>query len=313
MDGVAQKPVIVENESVKFSLQTAFMAKAKDYYQLTKFTLSFMVVFSCVIAYLLAPGVEMNIWKVLLLFIGGLCITGAANATNQIIERDSDGKMARTRKRPLPDGRMEVKEAVIFVIVLLSAGMLIMGLCFNGLSAWLSLISFILYGFVYTPWKKWNSLAVFAGAFPGALPPLIGWVAAAGMITGPLSYGGWVLFAIQFLWQFPHFWAIGWVAYDDYRKAGFKLLPSENGKNGYSAMQAVTYTAMLIPVGWFPYYFKMSGIISAVITMVLGLYLLYRAVNLYRFCDVKHARKLMFSSYIYLTVMQLALLADKIH
>lgn len=313
MSGVAQEPVMMEEDTIKFSWQVAVMAKARDYYQLTKFTLSFMVVFSCVIAYLLVPGVEVDIWKVLLLFIGGLCITGAANAVNQIIERDSDRKMARTRKRPLPDGRMEVREAAIFLSILLVAGLLIMGFCFNGLSALLSFLSFVLYGFVYTPWKKWNSLAVFAGAFPGALPPLIGWVAAAGVIAGPLSYGGWILFAIQFLWQFPHFWAIGWVAYDDYRKAGFKLLPSENGKNGYSAMQAVTYTAMLIPVGWFPYYFNISGIISAVIIMALGLYFLYRAVNLYRFCDVKHARKLMFSSYIYLTVMQLALLADKIH
>lgn len=313
MESMVQEGPMLNNDSGKLTLQMALMAKVRDYYQLTKFTLSFMVVFSCVIAYLLVPGAEISIWKVLLLFVGGLCVTGAANATNQIIERESDGKMARTRKRPLPDGRMEVKEATIFLLILLTTGLLIMGFFFNGLSAILSLISFILYSFVYTPWKKWNSLAVFAGAFPGALPPLIGWVAAAGVVTGPFSYGGWVLFAIQFLWQFPHFWAIGWVAYDDYRKAGFKLLPSENGKNGYSAMQAVTYTAILIPVGWFPYYFKMSGFISAVIIMALGLYFLYRAFNLYRFCDVKHARKLMFSSYIYLTVMQLALLADKVH
>jgi protoheme IX farnesyltransferase len=304
---------MIREDAIKWSWSYALVAKAKDYYQLMKFTLSFTVVFSCVIAYLLVPGLTAGFWKVLLLFAGGLCITGSANAINQIVERESDGLMARTRKRPLPDRRMEVKEAVIFAAVTLVGGLLLMGFCFNGLSAILSLISVVLYGFVYTPWKKWNSLAVFVGAFPGALPPLIGWVAATGTLAGPLSYGGWVLFAIQFLWQFPHFWAIGWVAYEDYRKAGFKLLPSNDGKNRYSAMQAVAYTVMLIPVGWLPYHFRMSGIISAIIIMALGLFFLYRAVDLYRFCDVKHARKLMFGSYIYLTVMQLALLADKIH
>jgi protoheme IX farnesyltransferase len=310
---MVQQQVMIKEDSIKLAWQAALAAKARDYYQLMKFTLSFTVVFSCVIAYLLAPLVEVSIWKVLLLFAGGLCITGAANAINQIMERGSDALMSRTKRRPLPDGRMEVREAVIFTAVSLGAGLLIMGLCFNWLSSVISLVSVILYGFVYTPWKKWNSLAVLVGAFPGALPPLIGWVAATGTLSGPYSYGGWVLFALQFLWQFPHFWAIGWVAYEDYKKAGFKLLPSTDGKNRYSAMQAVTYTLMLIPVGWLPYYFGMSGIVSAVIIFALGLFFLIRAVNLYRFCDVKHARKLMFGSYIYLTVMQLALLADKIH
>jgi protoheme IX farnesyltransferase len=304
---------MIRGNSIRLSWQDGLTAKVRDYYQLMKFTLSFMVVFSCVIAYLLAPLVVVSFWKVLLLFVGGLCITGAANAINQMMERESDGLMSRTKKRPLPDGRMEIREAVIFTAVTLTVGLLIMGFCFNWVSAAISLVSVVLYGFVYTPWKKWNSLAVFVGAFPGALPPLIGWVAATGAITGGLSYGGWVLFAIQFLWQFPHFWAIGWVAYDDYRKAGFKLLPSGDGKNRFSAIQAVTYTVMLIPVGWLPYYFRMSGIVSAIIIMAIGLFFVYRAVDLFRFCDVKHARKLMFGSYIYLTVMQLALLADKIH
>lgn len=304
---------MIREDAIKLSWSYAIVAKAKDYYQLMKFTLSFTVVFSCVIAYLLVPGLVVDFWKVLLLFVGGLLITGASNGINQIIERKSDALMARTRKRPLPDGRMEVKEAAIFVVVTLTAGLLIMGFVFNGLSALVSLVSVILYGFVYTPWKKWNSLSVFVGAFPGALPPLIGWIAAVGTLTGPISYGGWALFAIQFLWQFPHFWAIGWVAYEDYKKAGFKLLPSDDGKNRFSAMQAVTYTIMLLPVGWLPYYLGISGLVSGIIVMALGLFFLYRAIDLYRFCDVKHARKLMFGSYIYLTFMQLALLADKVH
>lgn len=293
---------------MKWSWQVALAEKAKDYYQLMKFTLSFTVVFSCVIAYLLVPGLEVRFWNVLLLFAGGLCVTGAANAINQIMERDSDAIMSRTKNRPLPAGRMRITEAVIVCVILLIGGLLIMGLVFNWLSAVISLVSVILYGFVYTPWKKWNSLAVFVGAFPGAFPPLIGWVAGAGI----LNYGGWILFAIQFLWQFPHFWAIGWVAYEDYKKAGFKLLPSTEGQDGFSAMQAVAYTAMLIPVGWLPFYYNISGIVSAVIILLMNVYFLFRAVELYRYRDVAHARKLMFGSYFYFVIVQLALLADKV-
>ncbi len=286
--------------------------KLKDYYQLTKFTLSFTVVFSCVIGYLLVPGLEVHLWKVLLLFVCGFCITGTANAVNQIIERESDAKMSRTKNRPLASGRMSVAEAVIFVCIFCSAGLFLIGYYFNWLSALVSLVSFLLYGFLYTPWKKWNSFAVFIGAFPGGFPPLIGWVAGAGVITGHMAIGGWILFAIQFLWQFPHFWAIGWVAYDDYEKAGFKLLPSSEGKDGFSALQAIAYTVMLIPVGFLPYAYGMSGMVSAVIVLLMNVFLLYRAVELYRYRDINHARKLMFGAYIYFVVVQLALLADKV-
>ena len=299
---------MIQEGSMKWSKPVTLVQKGKDYYQLMKFTLSFTVVFSCVIAYLLVPGLEVRFWKVLLLFVGGLCVTGAANGINQIMERDSDAKMSRTKSRPLPDGRMSVQEAIVACVVLLTGGLLIMGMVFNWLSAAISLCSVILYGFVYTPWKKWNSLAVFIGAFPGAFPPLIGWVAGSGL----LNYGAWILFGIQFLWQFPHFWAIGWVAYEDYKKAGFKLLPSRDGKNGFSAMQAVAYTAMLIPVGWLPYYYNISGLVSAVILLLANVYFLFRAVELYRFRDVDHARKLMFGSYFYFVIVQLALLADKV-
>ncbi len=293
----------------KWTRLAVVVEKARDYYQLMKFTLSFTVVFSCVIAYLLVPGLDVRFWKVLLLFVGGLGITGAANATNQVIEQESDGVMSRTKRRPLPDGRMSRTEALLFAGFLLLSGLLIMGLVFNWISAAISLFSYLLYAFVYTPWKKWNSLAVFVGAFPGAFPPLIGWVAGAGL---NYMYGAWILFAIQFLWQFPHFWAIGWVAYEDYRKAGFKLLPSTEGKDGFSALQAVAYTVMLIPVGWLPYYFHISGFISAIIVLLANVYLLFRAVELYRYRDVNHARKLMFSAYFYFVVVQLALLADKV-
>ncbi|MHB1920752.1 MAG: heme o synthase [Chitinophagaceae bacterium] len=285
-----------------------FASKAKDYFQLTKFTLSFMVVFSSVVGYLMVPAIEVSIGKVLLLFIGGMFITGSANAINQIMERDSDRLMARTAKRPLPAGRMKVPEASWVALIFGLCGLGILAFWFNFLSAGISLLSIVLYGFVYTPWKKWNSVAVLVGAIPGALPPLIGWVAGA----GKLSAGGWSLFIIQFLWQFPHFWAIAWVAYEDYKKAGFKLLPSGEGKNRFTAFQAVIYTLILIPVGLLPYYFHLCGMIGAGIVLVMSVFFLFRAIDLYRKCDLKSARRLMFGSYIYLTVIQLAMLADKV-
>ncbi|HEY8915966.1 MAG TPA: heme o synthase [Chitinophaga sp.] len=290
------------------SLSYAVASKAKDYFQLMKFNLTFMVVFSCVVGYLLVPGVEFNLVKVLLLFAGGLLVSGSANTINQVWEKNTDKLMARTANRPLPAGRLSETEASVVAVVTGLAGIGIMAYSFNWLSAVLSLISLVLYGFVYTPWKKWNSLAVLVGAIPGALPPLIGWAAGANQ----LSEGGWSLFAIQFLWQFPHFWAIAWIAHQDYTKAGFKLLPAAGGPNKMTALQSATYALLLIPAGLAPYLLKISGSISAIICILAGIFYLYRAVTLYRKCDVPAARKLMFGSYIYLVIVQLALLADKV-
>lgn len=273
-----------------------------------KFTLTFLVVFSCVVSYLLVPGVEFTLVEVLLLFLGGILVSGSGSIVNQIIERDSDKLMARTANRPLPAGRVSVTEASILAFITGIAGILVMGLVFNWLSAGLSLLSLVLYGFVYTPWKKWNSFAVFIGAIPGALPPLIGWVAGA----GEFSEGGWAMFAIQFLWQFPHFWAIAWVAHNDYTKAGFKLLPAGTGPSRYIAIQSTLYTLLLIPAGVAPYFLKLSGAIGAVVTILAGLFYLYRAVMLVKNADVPSARRLMFGSYIYLAVTFLAILADKL-
>ena len=228
---------MIQENSIKLSASYLIAGKVKDYYQLTKFTLSFMVVFSCVVGYLMVPGVPFDLGKVLLLFIGGLCITGSANAINQIMERDTDALMARTAKRPLPDGRMKVWEAALFAFITGLIGLGILVVAFNTLCALISLISILLYGFIYTPWKKWNSIAVLVGAIPGALPPLIGWAAGA----NALSVGGWSLFVIQFLWQFPHFWAIAWIAFEDYKKAGFKLLPT--GLSGPLGALGVPLTA----------------------------------------------------------------------
>ena len=298
----------MQENSIKLSLSYAVASKARDYFQLMKFNLTFMVVFSSVWGYLLVPEVGFSLVKVLFLFAGGLLVSGSANTINQILEKNTDKLMARTANRPLPTGRLSETEAAVVAVITGAGGIAIMALAFNWLSAVLSLISLILYGFVYTPWKKWNSLAVLVGAIPGALPPLIGWAAGADQ----LSEGGWALFAIQFLWQFPHFWAIAWIAHQDYTKAGFKLLPAAGGPNKMTALQAATYALLLIPAGIAPYLLRLTGSVSAVICILAGVFYLYRAVTLYRKLDVPAARKLMFGSYIYLTVVQLALLADKV-
>jgi heme o synthase len=286
-------------------------SKAKDYFQLTKFTLSFTVVFSCVVSYLLAPNVLLkgDTWlMVILLFAGGLLVTGSANAINQTVEKDTDAMMKRTSKRPIAEGRMSVNEGWAFAIITGAIGILIMAYYFNWMAAAISLFSLFLYAFVYTPLKKVNSISVLVGAVPGALPCLIGWVAG----TNEMSAGGWVLFAIQFIWQFPHFWAIAWVAHNDYSTAGFKLLPSKAGPTRFTAIQSLTYSLLMLPIGVLPYLAGISGLVSLGILLIANLFMVFQCARLYREMDVKAARRVMFSSYIYLPVVLLAMLADKI-
>jgi protoheme IX farnesyltransferase len=282
--------------------------KFRDYYQLVKFTLSFTVVFSCVICYLLAPGISFDLLSVLLLFVAGMLITGSANAINQVVEKDTDALMKRTSSRPVAAGRMSADEGWTFALVAGVIGVSMMGYYFNWLSAGISAFSLFLYAFVYTPLKKQHSIAVLVGGIPGALPCLIGWVAA----TGTLSLGGWILFGIQFFWQFPHFWAIAWVAYNDYSKAGFKLLPDKGGPTKYAAIQAILYSVILVPLGILPFFSGMSGWISLAIVALANLFMIWQCGRLYREMDVKAARRVMFSSYIYLPVVLLALWADKV-
>jgi protoheme IX farnesyltransferase len=284
-------------------------SKVKDYFQLIKFTLSFMVVFSCVVCYLLAPNIKFDLVSVLLLFMAGMLIAGSANAINQVVEKDTDALMKRTASRPVASGRMTANEAFVFAIITGIIGVMIMWYWFNFASAMIGLFSFFLYAFIYTPLKKINSVSVLVGAFPGALPCLIGWVAG----TNEFSMGGWVLFGIQFLWQFPHFWAIAWVAHKDYSKAGFKLLPSEKGPTKFTAAQTVIYSMLMIPVGMLPYYFKISGVTSMWIVLVCNLGMVLVSVMLFIKMDVAAAKKVMFSSYFYLMIVLLSLLFDKVH
>jgi heme o synthase len=287
-------------------------SKIKDYLKLIKPALSIMVVFSSVLAYLLVPHIESKyvnpLQMTLLLAIGGLLVTGSANTINQIVEKDTDAMMKRTASRPVAAGRMSVAEAWIFAVITGIAGIFILGYFFNWTSAGLASFSLFLYAFIYTPLKKVNAVAVLVGAFPGALPCLIGW--AAGDET--LGAGGWVLFVLQFLWQFPHFWAICWIAYKDYSTAGFKLLPSEKGPTKFTALQTVIYSLLLLPIGVVPYLIGMSGMVSLIIVALANLFMVWQCVRLYREMDVKAARRVMFSSYIYLPVVLFALLGDKL-
>ncbi len=315
------------SESTSFSLA----AKVKDYFQLIKFSLSFTVVFSCVICYLLAPNlIEYNGWMIVTLFIAGMLVTGSANAINQAVEKDTDALMKRTANRPVASGRMSQREAYTFALVAGTLGVFMMGWFFKGdnnqfnwNASLLSAFSLFLYAFIYTPLKKINSIAVLVGAFPGALPCLIGWVAATNMIDpfGTLvvngkeysNMGGWILFAIQFIWQFPHFWAIAWVAHGDYSKAGFKLLPSDKGPTKFTAIQTIMYSVLMIPIGILPYYFGLSGQFSMWVLVACNIAMVIQSIRLYHEMDVKAARRVMFSSYIYLPIVLLALLLDKMH
>jgi protoheme IX farnesyltransferase len=276
---------------------------------LVKFNLSFMVVFSEVVSYLLAPRVTgFDLQAIILLFVGGMLVTGSANAINKALEKDTYAMMKRTAGRPVAAGRMTVAEAMSFAIICGLAGVMLLW-HFNFLTAALSLFSLFFYAFIYTPLKKVSSVAVLAGAIPGAMPCLIGWAAG----NDSLSAGGWILFALQFFWQFPHFWAIAWIAHKDYSAAGFKLLPSGDGQTKYSALQAVIYSLVLLPVGVMPYFSGMSGVVSLFVVLIANLFMIGTCVRLYLNMTSNAARRVMFGSYIYLPVVLLALLIDKVH
>jgi heme o synthase len=293
------------------------MKKIKDYLLLIKPSLSIMVVFSSIMSFALTKGSEnyVDFWRMIfLLFAGGMLVTGSANAINQVVEKDTDAQMKRTAKRPVASGRMSVTEGWIFSIITGAAGVFILGYFFNWLTGGLAAFSLFLYAFIYTPLKKVNSIAVLAGAVPGALPCLIGWAAG----DNALTLGGWILFAFQFFWQFPHFWAIAWVAHRDYSSVGFKLLPAEEGPTKFTALQTVLYSLLLVPVTLAPYYTgicsydDIAGLISVGLVILANAFMIMRCMVLYKKMDVGSARKVMFGSYLYLPVVMLAWLLSKI-
>ena len=305
--------MMLRQEPVKMKWHLVALTRVRDYNQLLKPNLSGMVVFSSVIGYLMAPQIhfvwnDFGLWqRIITLFLGGMMVTGGANTINQILERDSDQLMQRTRLRPMPDGRMEPLEAWIFAALTGIGGAALLAYYFNPLAGLLSFFSLLLYAFAYTPMKKVHPIAVLIGAIPGALPPLIGWVAA----TGSLSYGGWLLFAFQFFWQFPHFWAIAWVAYEDYSRAGIRMLPTRERESRFTGIQCMAYSLVLIPLPILPRMIGLTGNIGMFISIFCGLLYFAASVAFYLKNDHKSARRVMFASFIYLPTLLLAMVCDK--
>jgi len=279
-----------------------------DLKQVTKFGLSVSVVFSSIAGYLLAVETP-HIPTLILLAIGGYCMVGASNVFNQIIEKEPDKLMKRTQNRPLPAGRMTVTTALIIGILLAILGIAIL-YTINPKTAMFAAISIFLYVSVYTPLKPVTPFAVFAGAIPGAIPFMLGWVAATGMFA--IEPG--ILFLIQFFWQFPHFWAIGWLQYDEYKKAGFNLMPTGE-KNRKATSQILLYTVWMLLVSVFPV-LKITGSlylspVAAIIIFLLGLVMLYYGIELHKKQTDKIARKLMLASVFYITLIQVIYVVDK--
>ena len=281
--------------------------KTGAYVKLLKMRLTLLVSFSAAFGYLLT-GHSWYSSQFVLFMIGGFLVIAASNIINQIWEKDTDALMSRTHQRPLVTGVVSVNEAIIFTLLLAAAGLGIFVFWFSLNAAFLSLVSLLLYAFAYTPLKTKSPIAVFVGAIPGALPPMIGWVAA----TGHYGWEPGILFAIQFFWQFPHFWAIAWVLDEDYKKAGIKLLPSAGGRDMKTAFNIMIYTLLLIPLGFMPYIMGMTGINSALVAMVAGILFLAQTFYLMREGSNKAAKLIMFGSFLYLPVVQIAYLLDKI-
>lgn len=289
------------------SLSSVLISKLGDYALLTKLRLASLVVFSALIGYLFAADSVFTPTALLLLALGGTLVTGSANAINQVIEKDIDKLMNRTQNRPLPAGRMSVIEAILIAGICGVAGISLISFYFNTLAGVISAISLFSYAFVYTPLKRISPAAVFVGAIPGALPPMIGYVCASAQIDFMAIY----LFSIQFIWQFPHFWSIAWLQFEDYQKAGIMLLPSSGGKTAESAIQNIAYCLALIPLGILPFVLHITGTVSMVLLLIAALFFLWKAIDLYRLRTDKAARQLMFASFVYLPIAQIVLLADK--
>ena len=284
-----------------------YVGIGKQIAQLFKLRLALLVVFSACMGYLFAD-VHITAIDLVMLSIGGMLVTGASNGMNQILERKQDAVMHRTQQRPIPSGIMSSGAAWFISIMAGVAGLAILYLGFHAMAFWLGLGALVSYAFVYTPLKKHSAFAVFIGAFPGAIPPMLGYVAA----TEVFDLAGGLLFLTQFIWQFPHFWAIAWVLEEDYNRVGYKLLPSAGGRNRNSAFQILLYTLFTVPMGLLPWAFELTGLLSVAGVVVTGLLMIVYAIRLYLDCQVKDARKLMFASFVYLPVVQILYVIDKL-
>jgi heme o synthase len=288
------------------NLTNLILGRFKIYFELVKFRLTSLVAFSSGFGYILGAKEGFS-WSVFFwLCIGGMLVSGAAITLNQIFEKDFDRLMKRTQNRPLPTGRISIYEAYIFAFFSAITGFILLIIFTNALTLMLSVASAILYSFVYTPLKRVGPISVFVGAIPGALPPLLGWTAA----TGYIGIEAMIIFSIQFIWQFPHFWAIAWVADEDYKKAGFKLLPSGGKKDMNTAINIMIYTLFLLPLGLLPAKFGVTGLNSAIIASICGILFLAQTFNLMKDHSRKSALRIMYGSFLYLPIVQIAYLLD---
>ncbi|MCF8408656.1 MAG: heme o synthase [Crocinitomicaceae bacterium] len=279
--------------------------KFKTYLIFTKFRLSSLVILSAIAGYLFAGGSDIT--ELILLTFGGIFVTGASNGANQIWEQHLDKLMNRTNRRPLPQGWMTNKEAYSVVVISLIIGTAML-FAINLFSALLGLFAFVSYVFIYTPMKQVSSWAVLIGAFPGAIPPFLGAIAATndfGLLPG-------VLFFVQFTWQFPHFWAIAWILHEDYQRAGFHLLPSKTGKTKNSAFQIMIYSLALIPFSLIPWLMGWCGTVTLVLASCIGILFFLYSYKLFITCEDKDARKLMFASFVYLPIIQFVYVFDRV-
>jgi protoheme IX farnesyltransferase len=283
----------------------------KDFVEITKARLSISVVVSTIAGYLLGFNEEQpfQLLVLVLLIVGGYCMVGASNVFNQIIEIELDAKMDRTKNRPLPSGRISKQNAFVLGCILTILGLAIL-YNVNPKTAMFGAISIFMYVSLYTPLKTLTPLSVFVGAFPGAIPFMLGWVAA----TGYFGIESGTLFIIQFFWQFPHFWAIGWFLYDDYKKAGFFMLPTGE-RDKKTALQTILYTIWMILASVIPAFGFTGDLflskVSAVIVLLLGLWMLFYAVQLHKKMDAQAARKLMIVSVSYISLLQIVYVIDK--
>lgn len=290
------------------AIVSLLLSRLRAYSDLIKFRLSALVTFSAVFGYILGDrGIDFGWSGFIGLVLGGFFISGASGAANEIMERDLDKLMKRTQNRPLPLQLISLNEAYWFTGIIALLGIGLLWIFTNPLTTALGIVSMLLYVFAYTPLKRVGPIAVFVGAIPGAMPPLLGWTAA----TGAITYEALIIFGIQFIWQFPHFWAIAWVSDEDYKRAGFKLLPSGGGQDLNTAIQIMIYTLFLLPLGLLPSYFGLVGLNSGIVATVCGVLFLAQTFSLMRDCSRKSALKIMFGSFIYLPVVQIAYLLDK--
>ncbi|MEM9885504.1 MAG: heme o synthase [Bacteroidota bacterium] len=279
-----------------------------DFNALVKLRLSSTVVFSSVMAYLIALNGAVSLVNLLILASGGFFVTAAANILNEVLERDFDKLMKRTADRPLAAGRMDISNAVLIAGLMVLVGITLLAL-FNPATSLLGTFALVSYAFMYTPMKRVSTAAVTVGAIAGALPTLIGCVAAEGRV----SLLGVSLFAIQFFWQYTHFWSIAYLGFEDYRQAGYQFLPQKNGKIGRTVgVQAFVFALALVPVAIVPYYLGETGLVSAAAVSVLSLVFAYFAWNFYQQFNRKSALRLMFSSFVYIPIALLIYYFDKL-